>query len=349
MSMSLFRNGPSATRPIVRCDQCPGRPILPTHDPEVDSRRCVRCQGERRWLPQPHPDSHLCAVCERECPQCQAPTPQADRLCRSCQGLCRTCNNPAPERPATPSVTHVTPSQRKDGKHRWTKTFYERTWDRDQCDSCKRAAAGTDAVRAVLSSLPSKLLRACGGGMPPSVIACIRDQLDYLPVVALQARIDRRWWGRWATLPLHKDCEGSQDGYRPDDVALWLLEPTGCANRCEDGWFLAPAHEPATDDKPCSLCNNARTSAVHSRHTDDFEDAAPASGVERTVTEAVAHRPFDECSGKAGTCGVPVQHPYTQCPACLGWPMCGCGMRRYNPAEASLCGKCATAAAASGR
>lgn len=97
MSLSLFRTGPSAARPLGRCAQCSGRPVLPTHNPEIDTRRCVRCQGERRWLPQPHPDNHLCEVCARECLRCQALTSKADRLCRACQGLCRICNNPVPE------------------------------------------------------------------------------------------------------------------------------------------------------------------------------------------------------------------------------------------------------------
>jgi hypothetical protein len=341
MSLDLFR-GPSADRPLVRCHQCPGQPVLPTHNSEIDTRRCVRCQGERRWLPQPHPDNHLCEVCERECPRCQALTPQADRLCRSCQGLCRTCNGPLPERPATPKVTHVAPTQRKDGKHRWTKSFYERTWDQDQCLTCRAAASGADAVRAVLASLPPKLLRACGGGVSSTVVSCIRDQLDYLPAAVLQARIDRRWWGRWATLPLHKSAEGDRDGYRPDDVALWLVESKGCHNRCEDGWFIAAVAEPDADDKPCPVCNGAPAASEGTRQTDEYEDTVPSTGADRTVLEAVAHRPFQECTGKDGTCGLPVQHPYTQCPACMGWPHCGCGRRRYNPAAATRCTTCAT-------
>ncbi|MBB5109205.1 hypothetical protein [Streptomyces spectabilis] len=232
------------------------------------------------------------------------------------------------------------------------KTFYERTWDRDQCAECRRASVGSDALRAVLASLPPKLVRACGGGVSHEVISCIRDQLSYVPVAVLQARIDRRWWGRWATSPLQREAEGNREAYRPDDVALWLVEPTSCANRCEDGWLMASAQEPGADDRPCPVCAEVRAAVLaESAREDDFDDVDSSGGAksDRTVAEAVAHRSFAECSGSGGSCGAPVRAPHTQCPACLDWPWCGCGRRRFDPAVSEVCVACADRAAAASR
>jgi hypothetical protein len=60
---------------LVRCDACPDRPVLPTVG-EINTSRCIRCQGKDRTLPTPHPEGHLCAVCRRECPDCGALTPR---------------------------------------------------------------------------------------------------------------------------------------------------------------------------------------------------------------------------------------------------------------------------------
>ncbi len=52
---------------------------------------------------------------------------------------------------------------------------------------------------------------------------------------------------------------------------------------------------------------------------DDFDDVDSGGGggakADRTVSEAVAHRPFAECSGSSGLCGAPVRAPHMQCPA----------------------------------
>ena len=58
---------------LVRCEVCPGRPVLPTVG-EINTGKCIRCQGRDRLLPVPHPEDHLCAVCRRECPDCGAPS-----------------------------------------------------------------------------------------------------------------------------------------------------------------------------------------------------------------------------------------------------------------------------------
>ncbi|WP_244409929.1 hypothetical protein [Streptomyces albofaciens] len=145
-----------------------GRPVLSTHREETDTRRCVRCQGEHRWLALPHPEDHLCAVCRRECPGCQAPTSDGER-CRACRDRCRTCAGPLPQRPEYASgITHVEPGKRKDRRRKWARTYFPRSWDRDQCDACQTAASAKDPLRAVLAALPDKLVLACGGGVPPA-------------------------------------------------------------------------------------------------------------------------------------------------------------------------------------
>ncbi|MEW1753451.1 hypothetical protein [Streptomyces angustmyceticus] len=327
----------TADRTIVRCDQCPGQPILPTHREETDPRRCVRCQGEHRWLPQPHPDDHLCQVCRRECPTCQALTSNGDR-CRACQGRCRTCSNPLPNRPDFASgITHVEPERRKDRRRKWNLTYFPRSWGWDQCDACQEAATAADPLRAVLAALPDKLVRACGGAVPPAVVETIYEELRWRSAVQLSARIERRWWRSWAGRPLTRSADGQQDGYRPDDVAVWLLAPADCAGRCEDGWHPAPPDRPDRDDTPCAVCNSGRvlTTPAAQEHPEDGE-AGPAA--DRTVTEAVAYRPpMGECTGRSGSCGLPVLPPHTQCPACLDWPWCTSCRRRHNPAQANTC------------
>ncbi|MFF7652341.1 hypothetical protein ACFZCY_21365 [Streptomyces sp. NPDC007983] len=342
--MILHRN---TDRAIVQCDQCPGRPVLPTHLEDIDTRRCVRCQGEHRWLPQPHPEDHLCTVCRRECPVCQAVTDQEGRPCRGCQGRCRTCSAPLSERPASAeATTRVEPDKRKDKHRRWTRTYYPRAWD--QCDACQRTATTTDPVRAVLSALPGKLLRACGGGVPPAVVQTVRDELLRQSAARLIARIERRWWTTWANRPLEREADAGEDGYRPDDVAVWLLAATSCAGRCEDGWHPAPADRPTDDDQPCGVCRGGWLLPGHGpdRHPDE-DDARPddqaqaaPTATNRTPAQAVAYRPpHRECEGRGGTCGRPVTDPYTQCPSCLGWPRCACGAP-YDPARGDACRTC---------
>lgn len=325
---------------LIRCASCPGRPILPTYHEETDTRRCIRCQYRR--LPSPHPEHHLCIVCARECPSCQAPTPDGQR-CRACRGICRTCSTPLPERSdyAT-GVRHIPSEHRKDRHHRWQQTLFPRSWDRDQCDACRTAAAGGDALRAVLAALPTKIVRACGGGVPPIVIDTIAAELrSGRSATQLASRIERRWWGRWASLPTTRPPDDHHDGYRPDDIALWLLIPTPCTGRCEDGWHTGP---PGQDDRPCAVCHGGRDLDSLRRPA---EPDKPASGdrqrpTDRT-TEALAYRPLQECEGRGGTCGRPVRPPHTQCPACLGWPWCACRRRRYDPQGARSCPSCAPA------
>ncbi|MEV8057158.1 hypothetical protein AB0P37_11665 [Streptomyces antimycoticus] len=341
--MILHRN---TDRPTIRCDQCPGRPILPTHRDDTDTRKCVRCQGEHRWLPQPHPDDHLCAVCRRECPVCQAATTEEEgRPCRACQDRCRTCSAPLPARPASAeTITRVEPEQRKD-KHRWARTFYPRAWD--QCDACQRTASSADPVRTVLAALPDKLLRACGGGVPPAVLQTIHDELLRQPAARLTARIERRWWTTWASRPLERKAD-EDDGYQPDDVAVWLLAPTPCAGRCEDGWSPAPPDRPTEDDQPCSVCRGGwllpgRGPDPHKNNDDGPNDSQTQSAptvTNRTPAQAVSYRPpHRECEGRGGTCGLPVADPYTQCPTCLEWPRCTCG-HHYDPTTGDACKTC---------
>ncbi|MEU7179900.1 MULTISPECIES: hypothetical protein [Streptomyces] len=333
-------------RAIVVCDRCPGQPVLPTHDQDTDTRRCVRCQGKDRWLPEPHPDDHLCKVCKRECPGCRAATSRGG-LCRACKGLCSTCGAPVPERPDyAESIKHVKPEDRKDHRHKWSRTYFPQSWNWNRCGDCQEAASSKSAVgpvRRVLAALPEPVLRACGGSVPPTTVDIIQHELQWLTPAQLAARIERRWWRRWAASPLHRTPGPGQGAYQPDDVATWLVAPTECAGRCEDGWLLAPPERPDLDDTPCRICRGGRLlTAPHEHHAvQDDEDTEQRSAADRTPAEAVSYRPpMAECTGKGGACGLPVAPPHTQCPSCLNWPWCSCRQCRYDPSRATACRTC---------
>jgi len=346
MTLNLNHRG---EQPIVRCGLCPSHPILPTHVTDVDMRRCVRCQGEHRWLPLPHPDDHLCAVCRRECPGCGALTRDGQR-CRACRGLCRTCDKPLPERPdPAEDQVRIEAPDRTDHRHKWPRIYFPRSYGFDLCPACR---APEDAVGVVLAALPEKVVHACGGNVPPRVIETIRGELRRHTSRRLVGRIERRWWGGWASRPLSHDPDGTDatvdedSRYGPDDVAVWLLAPTACTGGCEDGWL--PAADPGTDDAPCPRCRGGRLLAATRRRLAGETDAGPAGSggpgvADSGVQAAIAARPpITECTGRDGACGLPVADGYRQCPACLGWPTCSrCGRRRYDPQRASACRACA--------
>lgn len=336
---------PDRSLATVRCEECPGRPVLPTHWEEVRTGLCVRCQEEKRPLPLPHPPDHLCKVCRRECPNCGALTTAGGR-CRACQGTCRTCSTPLPERPApADELVQVKPEGRKDRRRKWTRTYYPRSWGRSQCASCA-AKDAADPVRTVLAALPERLVHACGGAVPPAALQTIRSELTRRTPAQLIARVERRWWASWAHRRLErKPGESGQESWRPDDVVVWLLAPTPCPEQCEDGRHLAPPEHPDRDDTPCTACKGGLLLRVHGGHDEDersTEEPAVSTAADRGLAEALAYRPpVRECVGKDGACGVPVAEPYTRCPACSGWPWCACGRRRYNPERANSCTVCA--------
>ncbi|MFP8906563.1 hypothetical protein [Streptomyces atacamensis] len=324
----------------VRCGTCPGMPLLPTPC-DIDTGKCLRCQDRSRPLPVPHPEDHLCDVCRRECPGCGAPSAQGGR-CRACRGLCRTCHAPLPARPGDTAVRGESGPRSPDGAGRpgeraprRERVYFPRSRLDGQCDTCRNAPDSADPVRAVLAALPDKVIRACGGTAPPAVVDTIRAELRYHTVAQLAARVDRRWWGGWASRPLSRDADERQDGHRPDHVAVWLLAPGGCPARCDDGWT------PGNPDLPCPLCAGRRGAGPRpSAEEGGGREAPAATPADRTPTEAVTHRPMPECEGRDGSCGVPVAAPYTMCPSCLGWPRCACG-RRYDPLRAAACTACA--------
>ncbi|MCC2280743.1 hypothetical protein LKL35_36010 [Streptomyces sp. ET3-23] len=230
------------------------------------------------------------------------------------------------------TVTVVEPEQRKDGKRRWAQRFFPQTAGLDQCDACRNAASSPDPVRAVLSAVPDKLLRACGGVVPPGAMRILREELQYRSVRQLTARIERRWWGSWASRLLFREPDEKQEGYRPDDVVQWLLLPTDCPAQCEDGF------SPDDPDRPCPHCRSNRPATFAAG--DDNTEPAPAPAASRTTSEAIAYRPpMNECTGRGSTCGLPVAASYTQCPDCLDWPRCACGCR-YDPELGQACSGC---------
>ncbi|MCI0383116.1 hypothetical protein [Streptomyces sp. CNQ085] len=319
----------------VRCGTCPGMPLLPTPC-DIDTAKCLRCQDRNRPLPVPHPEDHLCDVCRRECPGCGAPSAQGGR-CRTCRGLCRTCHAPLPARTGGGTVREE-PRPRNPGERasRRERVHFPRTWLDGQCETCRNAPGSGDPVRAVLAALPDKVVRACGGTAPPTVIDTIRAELRHHTTAQLVARVERRWWGGWSSRPLSREADERRDGYRPDHVAVWLLTPGDCPARCDDGWT------PGDPDSPCPLCGSGRPPRPRpaAGHEGGDREVPVPTPADRTPAEAVAHRPMPECEGRNGTCGVPVAAPYTMCPSCLDWPRCACG-RRYDPQWATACTACA--------
>ncbi|UNZ21369.1 hypothetical protein [Streptomyces sp. 891-h] len=286
--MSFQRRG--GEPPVVRCEACPGRPILNTYNTQIDTNRCLRCQGERtlgEWkerLPVPHPEDHLCTACHRECPGCQALTPDGG-LCRTCQGLCRTCNNSLPDERPKPGegLLHIEPERRRDRRRQWRRTYYPNTLGQDQCEACRAAASCADPARRVLAELPDRLVTACGGILP-TVMHTLQSLLPTTPPDVLVERIRRRWWNRWASRPLHRDPGEDSEGYRPDEVAVWLISPTPCAGRCEDGWYRAGPRQPDQDDQPCTVCRGGQLLT-------DRGDAPPLQRLQFRLTDQPPAQP----------------------------------------------------------
>lgn len=227
---------------VVRCPTCPDHPALDA-PADVDVRKCVRCQGDHRWLPLPHPTDHLCEVCRSECPRCDAPAgPGRGGLCVACQGICRECGAPLPDRSAEPAVVTV-PPVKKGGRER---VFFSSTLAKTLCDNCRHGRV--DRERLVVRAFPQKLLRACGGTVPHRAMQIVRAELEYLPPRRLTERVERRWWQQWANRPLNGSEADDAEAYGPDDVAVWLIVPHSCPARCEDGWL------PENPDAQCPTC-----------------------------------------------------------------------------------------------
>lgn len=234
---------------VVRCPVCTDRPVLDA-PPGTDVRKCIRCQGDRRWLPVPHPADHLCAVCRRTCPSCKAPAGSGpDGLCRECRGRCRMCDGPLPEAGSRPEKFEV-PGRRE---HDRTRYYFTAPADRGVCDPCRHGRLS--AEQHVLRALPAPLIRACGGTTPKTAMDLVREQLQNgVPAQRLAGRIERRWFQQWAHRPLSRPRTDQAQPYGPDDVAVWLVAPTGCRADCEDGW---------RPDDPGLSCPACRPAAAH--------------------------------------------------------------------------------------
>ncbi len=234
---------------VVRCPTCPDHPVLQAPE-ETDTRRCIRCQGEHRWLREPHPADHLCDVCRSECPRCDAPAgPGLGGLCRACAGRCRDCGGPLPERATDTTVVTAPPLAAGDR----SRVLFPSTWTKSLCDRClhdrPRNPDPEQRLVQVTRALPAKLLRACGGRAPARAVHAIRSELERVGVRRLTERVERRWWQQWSDRPLRRGADEDTEGYGPDDVAYWLVAPHTCAAGCEDGWT------PGDPDRPCPVCH----------------------------------------------------------------------------------------------
>ncbi|MDI5962910.1 hypothetical protein POF50_010375 [Streptomyces sp. SL13] len=276
----------------VRCPTCPDHPVLNAPE-ETDTRRCIRCQGEHRRLREPHPGDHLCDVCRSECPRCDAPAgPGLGGLCRACSGRCRDCGGQLSLR--STDTTVVTAPPRAGGDR--TRVLFPSTWTKSLCDRCLHSRAA-DRERQVTRTLPPKLLRACGGSAPARAVYVIRAELERNPVRRLTERIERRWWQQWSDRPLRRAGDEDVAGYGPDDVAVWLVSPSGCRGGCEDGWV------PDNPDEPCPVCR-PRTPyrAVATRTAVSGDMAATARAAVRS-TQARQPVPTGEYVPASATAG----------------------------------------------
>ena len=229
---------------IFRCRECPSHPVLPVPC-AIDTSKCRRCQGERRYLPLPHPSDHLCSVCRSECVHCMAPmftdAVPRDGMCRACRGLCDTCGTDLEPMPL------IDPAWPEAGRK-------VRSAAQKRCKGCTTAYLNFNPFVKVASALPLALLRECGDTTPALVADTIRSELEYHSPEELIARIERRWWTVWSNRRLSREDTEDVRGYGPDDVAYWLVAPPQCANRdCEDGWL-------ADDSGPCPECRQPNSS-----------------------------------------------------------------------------------------
>lgn len=226
----------------TRCSECPGRPVLPTRC-EIDVRRCVRCQGKRRWLPLPHPADHLCRWCRSECPGCGAPSPRGTdepgALCLPCRGRCRLCSAQVPQRPEV-EPTAIAPKTRRAGSQEQVQKRPRRLLPNPAlaalCDVC-REQEGRDSIHTVLRAIPEPVVRACRGELPAFLLEAIRSELAHRTAAQLAERVERRWWNYWSNQPLRQSLWVHAPGHSPDHVAFWLVSPTECVSRCEDGFL----------------------------------------------------------------------------------------------------------------
>ncbi|GAA1553479.1 hypothetical protein GCM10009731_04590 [Streptomyces globosus] len=288
--MTDFLTTPAPTGITVRCSDCPGKPVLPTRC-EIDIRRCVRCQGKRRWLPVPHPLDHLCRWCRSECPGCGAPSPAGSdmpgELCLSCSGRCRLCSEPVPERPAMEPVVIPPKPQRpgsRDRANKWPRILLPAPALADLCDAC-RARGSRDPVQTVLKALPEPVVRACHGRLPAFLLEAIRAELAHRSPAQLADRVERRWWNYWSNQPLRQDPTPRTPGHSPEHVAYWLISPTDCPVRCEDGF------QPLDPAVPCATCHPAPSPAPSPAAAASDHSAAFAASIRTQLQSRPGRNP----------------------------------------------------------
>jgi hypothetical protein len=179
--------------------------------PAEDIRKCVRCLD--RKLPLPHPRDHLCEVCRRECPYCDRPT-DTGGVCRGCRRACLVCAKPLDD----------------VGDEAW-------------CVDCRSTREAGDPFLRVVSAFPAPLARACRYRYTPEVAQEIHVQVRRHGAARLVDRMHRRWFERWAHVPLTAETV--------HEVALELVRGGECAAGCEDGFTargdFCPVCRPGND------------------------------------------------------------------------------------------------------
>lgn len=228
---------------IVRCTDCPTHPVLPTASP-IDQRRCARCQGPHRWLPVPHPEDHLCPHCRAECAECgtQLPLDSTGCLCRACNGSCHRCGNRLPQS-ALQTASAVYPRAAVGVQLHGL-----------LCDAC---LSYREQYAGLLAALPNALATHF---ISADVHRLIETQLTTRSFGQLRRRIDRRWYSRFSANPISypgsgrppvyvvRDENGERTTHSMDELLTWLIQPSSCTARCEDGWH------PDNPDQACLTC-----------------------------------------------------------------------------------------------
>ncbi|MFE9803754.1 hypothetical protein ACFYP6_33695 [Streptomyces goshikiensis] len=125
----------------------------------------------------------------------------------------------------------------------------------------------------MLKAIPEPIVRACRGELPAFLLEAIRDELAHRTAEQLTERVERRWWNYWSNQPLRQSLWVHAPGHSPDHVAFWLVSPTDCVDRCEDGFL------PHDMSASCPSCRPAPVRTPNPLKAADDHSAACAASI----------------------------------------------------------------------
>ncbi|MFD9685179.1 hypothetical protein ACFWXO_05385 [Kitasatospora sp. NPDC059088] len=133
---------------------------------------------------------------------------------------------------------------------------------------------GTSPTTWVTEGYPAPLLHVLSkaGGLPHTVPALVRQELEHRRPAELRERIERRWYLRYSNLS-RPELEA-----RADEIAVELIQPSDCPDpKCEDGSLLE-------NSSSCPHCRPSRTRFdIHPEHLPDGNARASIETVARVA------------------------------------------------------------------